>query len=130
MILGLIPSRLNSTRLKNKPLLEIDGLPIIVHTLKRAMLSKRLDKILVCTDSKKILDVVEKYGGNAILTSTKHKNGTERIAEVANKFNAKLIIDIQGDEPLVDQKDIDKVVDFHLKNKKFDVIYSFNGIKI
>ena len=122
MILGLIPSRLNSTRLKNKPLLEIDGLPIIVHTLKRAMLSKRLDKILVCTDSKKILDVVEKYGGNAILTSTKHKNGTERIAEVANKFNAKLIIDIQGDEPLVDPKDIDKVVDFHLKNKKFDIV--------
>ena len=87
------------------------------------MLSKRLDKILVCTDSKKILDVVEKYGGNAILTSTKHKNGTERIAEVANKFNAKLIIDIQGDEPLVDPKDIDKVVDFHLKNKKFDIVF-------
>ena len=60
MILGLIPSRLNSKRLKNKPLLKIDGLPIIIHTLKRSMLSKKLDKIIVCTDSNKIVDVVKK----------------------------------------------------------------------
>ena len=50
MIIGLIPSRLNSRRLKNKPLLEIDGLPIIVHTFKRAQLSKKLDKVIVCAD--------------------------------------------------------------------------------
>ena len=59
MILGLIPSRLNSTRLRNKPLLNIDGLPIIVHTFKRALLSKKLDQVIVCTDSKKIVDVVK-----------------------------------------------------------------------
>ena len=122
MILGLIPSRLNSTRLRNKPLLNIDGLPIIVHTLKRALLSKKLDKVIVCTDSKKIVDVVKKYGGKALLTSKKHQNGTERIAEVAKKFNAKLVVDIQGDEPLVDPKDIDKVVDFHEKNQNFDIV--------
>ena len=123
MILGLIPSRLNSKRLKHKPLLEIDGLPIIVHTLKRAMLSKKLDKVLVCADDNKIKKIVEKHGGEAILTSKKHKNGTERIAEVSKKFKkAKLIIDIQGDEPLVDPKDIDKVINFHLKNKHFDVV--------
>ena len=122
MILGLIPSRLNSTRLRNKPLLNIDGLPIIVHTLKRALLSKKLDKVIVCTDSKKIVDVVKKYGGKALLTSKKHQNGTERIAEVAKKFNAKLVVDIQGDEPLVDPKDIDKVIDFHVKNQNFDIV--------
>ncbi len=123
MILGLIPSRLNSKRLKHKPLLEIDGLPIIVHTFKRAMLSKKLDKVLVCADDNKIVKTVEKHGGEAILTSKKHKNGTERIAEVSKKFkNAKLIIDIQGDEPLVDPKDIDKVINFHLKNKHFDIV--------
>ncbi len=122
MILGLIPSRLNSTRLRNKPLLNIDGLPIIVHTLKRALLSKKLDKVIVCTDSKKIVDVVKKYGGKALLTSKKHQNGTERIAEVAKKFNAKLVVDIQGDEPLVDPKDIDKVIDFHIKNQNFDIV--------
>ncbi len=122
MILGLIPSRLNSSRLKNKPLLIIDGLPIIVHTLKRAQLSKKLDKVIVCTDSKKIAKVVEENGGEAILTSVKHQNGTERIAEVAKKFKPKIIIDIQGDEPLVDPKNIDKVIDFHNKNKNFDIV--------
>ena len=85
MILGLIPSRLNSKRLKKKPLLEIDGLPIIVHSFKRANLSKRLDEVLVCTDHKSIIDVVKKNGGKAVLTSKKHKNGTERIYEVAKK---------------------------------------------
>ena len=75
MILGLIPSRLNSTRLKNKPLLVIDGLPIIVHTFKRAMLSKKLDDVIVCCDDERIKEVVEKYGGKAVLTSKKHKNG-------------------------------------------------------
>ena len=63
MIIGLIPSRLNSKRLKEKPLLNIDGLPIIVHSLKRAQLSKKLDKIFVCTDHKKIVDVVKKNNG-------------------------------------------------------------------
>lgn len=122
MILGLIPSRLNSTRLKEKPLLKIDGLPIIIHTLKRALLSKRLDKVIVCTDHKKIYDIVKKHGGEAMITSSKHINGTERIAEVSKKFKSKLVVDIQGDEPLVDPKDIDRVVDFHLKNRNFDIV--------
>ena len=60
MIIGLIPSRLNSSRLTEKPLLEIDGLPLIVHTFKRAQLSKFLDRVIVCTDSKKILKIVTK----------------------------------------------------------------------
>ena len=123
MILGLIPSRLNSKRLKHKPLLEIDGLPIIVHTFKRAMLSKKLDKVLVCADDHRIVDVVKKHGGEAILTSKKFRNGTERIAEVSKKFkNIKLAVDVQGDEPLVDPKDIDRVINFHLKNKQFDIV--------
>ena len=106
MIIGLIPSRLNSKRLKEKPLLEIDGLPIIVHSYKRSKLSKRLDDVIVCTDHKKIIDAVEKHGGKAIMTSKKHKNGTERIYEVAKKIKmAELIIDIQGDQPLIDPKE-------------------------
>lgn len=122
MIVGLIPSRLNSTRLKDKPLLEIDGLPIIVHTFKRALLAKKLDEVIVCTDDKKIVEVVEGHGGKALLTSKKHKNGTERIYEVAKKIKAKLIVDIQGDEPLVDPNDIDRVIDFHTKNNKFEIV--------
>ena len=122
MIIGLIPSRLNSTRLKNKPLLEIDGLPIIVHTLKRSQLSKKLDKVIVCTDSEKIAEVVRKHGGESLMTSKDHKNGTERIAEVSGKFKCELVVDIQGDEPLVSPKDIDAVIDFHKNNKHFDAV--------
>lgn len=123
MIIGLIPSRLNSKRLKEKPLLKIDGLPIIVHTYKRSKLSKKLDDVIVCTDHKKIVNVVKKFGGKAVITSKKHKNGTERIYEVAKKLKkVELIIDIQGDQPLVDPKSIDQTIDFHKKNKQFDIV--------
>ena len=97
MIIGLIPSRLNSKRLNRKPLLEINNLPIIVHTFKRAKLAKKIDKLIVCTDSKEIQKIVTKHGGESLLTSKRHKNGTERIYEIAKKFNPKLIVDIQGD---------------------------------
>ena len=122
MILGLIPSRLNSKRLNEKPLLIIDGLPIIVHTFKRALMSKKLDDVLVCCDDKKIRDVVIKHGGKAVLTSKKHKNGSERIFEYAKKIKPKFVVDIQGDEPFVDPKDIDRVIDFHKKKSQFDIV--------
>lgn len=130
MILALIPSRLKSKRLNKKPLLKIDGLPIIIHTLKRVLLSKKVNKAIVCTDSSIIKKVVENHGGEAILTSVKHRNGTERIAEVATKYKkAKLIIDVQGDEPLVDPNDIDKVITFHKKFFKFDIVLPIKETK-
>ena len=124
MIFGLIPSRLASRRLEKKALIDIDGLPLVVHTFKRAKMAKLLDKVIVCTDSKKIGNVINKHGGEFRLTSKKHKNGTERIAEVARKLKkAKLIIDIQGDEPLLNPNDIDNLIKFHKKNfKKFDIV--------
>ena len=124
MIIGLIPSRLNSKRLKDKSLIKIDGLPMIVHTFKRAMLAKKLDKVIVCTDSKKIKSVVENHGGNAVLTSKKHNNGSERILEGYKKIKKKyrLIVDVQGDEPLINPRHIDKVIDFHLKNSDADIV--------
>ena len=124
MILGLIPSRLKSTRLFEKPLLKIDGLPVIIHTMKRAMLSKKIDDLYVCTDSNKIAELVKKNGGKYIITSSKHKNGTERIAEGIKKISIKpsLVVDIQGDEPTISPKDIDKVISFHLKNLNYDIV--------
>ena len=71
MIIGLIPSRLNSKRLKEKPLMLIDKLPIVVHAYKRAKLSKKLDDVIVCTDHRKIVEVIKKHGGTALLTSKK-----------------------------------------------------------
>jgi 3-deoxy-manno-octulosonate cytidylyltransferase (CMP-KDO synthetase) len=96
---------------------------MVVHTFKRALLSKLLDRVIVCTDHKSILDVVKRHGGEAMLTSAKHKNGTERIHEVSKKFGKNdLIIDIQGDQPLVDPKSIDETIKFHKKNQHFDIV--------
>ena len=121
MILGLIPARLNSNRLPEKPLALLDGIPLIIHVYKRAKLSLGCDEIIVCTDSSKILNEVKRHGGKAIMTSKKHKNGTERISEVAKDFKTKLVLDIQGDEPLLNPNDIDVVVNYHLDNKHFEI---------
>ena len=82
-IIGIIPSRLKSTRVPNKPLIDIHGIPLIIHVYKRALLSKILDEVIVATDSEIIATEVKKNDGKAVLTSSSHRNGTERIAEVA-----------------------------------------------
>tara|TARA_B100000686_G_C16706861_1_gene926803 strand:- start:678 stop:1427 length:750 start_codon:yes stop_codon:yes gene_type:complete len=128
MIIGLIPARLNSKRLPNKPLRKLDGLPIIIHVLKRALMSKKLDKVIVCADDQKIIDLIKKFQGSAFLTNKNIKNGTERISiylkKNIKKFKKlKLIVDIQCDEVFLNPKYIDKIINFHLKNiKKFDVV--------
>ena len=123
-ILGLIPTRLSSIRLPQKPLIKINDIPLIIHTYRRAKLAKKLDDIVICCDDKKIIDIAKKFNAKAILTSKKHKNGTERILEGYKKLKKKydLIIDIQGDEPLISPNHIDQVIDFHLKNFKSEII--------
>ena len=116
----LIPTRINSKRLPAKALLKIEDIPIIIHTYKRACMSKLADKVYVCTDSLKIIEECKKYKANFIKTRSTHKNGTERIAEAAKKINLKnkdIVIDVQGDEPLINPNDIDKTISFFLKKK-------------
>jgi 3-deoxy-manno-octulosonate cytidylyltransferase (CMP-KDO synthetase) len=124
MIIGLIPARLKSSRLPNKPLLLIDNMPLIMHTLRRAQLCKDLDRVIVCADSSKIIDIVKKYRGEATKTSTSHTNGTERIAEVVKKIKKKikLVIDIQCDEVFLKPNNIKKLINFHKKNNHFDIV--------
>ena len=122
MILGLIPARLKSKRLKEKLILKINKKPLIIHTFKNASRSKKLNSLFVCTDSEKIYKILKSITSNIIMTSSKFKNGTERIASVVEKFNASLVIDIQGDEIFVDPNSIDKVVNFHLKNQDTDIV--------
>lgn len=130
-VLGLIPSRIGSTRLPAKALLPISGLPLVIHTYKRASLSKLINKILICTDSKKIATVAKKFKAKSVLTSQHHKNGTERITEAYIKENKKydLILDIQGDEPLISPYHIDEVIKFHEKNKDVDIVLPTLKIK-
>jgi 3-deoxy-manno-octulosonate cytidylyltransferase (CMP-KDO synthetase) len=118
---GIIPSRLKSTRLSNKALIDIEGLPMIVHVFKRAQLSPVLDEVIVATDSSEIFDIVTTAGGNAVITSDKHKTGTDRIAEVAAKKDCDIIVNIQGDEPLLDPDHIDKVVSPIINNPDIQI---------
>ena len=121
-VIGLIPSRLSSTRLPAKALLKIDGLPLVVHTMKRAQLAESLDEVYVCTDSEKIAEVVQEHGGKYIMTRADHRNGTERIAEAAEHLEADFFIDVQGDEPLLDPNNIDDVVVEHQNHLEWDIV--------
>ena len=123
-VLVLIPARLNSKRLPKKVLLKISKLPLIIHVYRRVMYAKKVNETYICCDDKIILNCAKKYGAKAILTSKKHLNGSERILEGFKKIKRKfdLIIDVQGDEPLINPGHIDKVIDFHLKNKDADIV--------
>ena len=96
------------------------------------MLSKKFDDIIICCDDKKILDVAKKFKAKCVLTSKHHNNGTERITEVLlkQKNSYDLIVDIQGDEPLISPDHIDKVIDFHKKNFSADIILPTLRIKL
>tara|TARA_B100001063_G_C16773460_1_gene563281 strand:- start:3759 stop:4502 length:744 start_codon:yes stop_codon:yes gene_type:complete len=123
-IIGLIPARLNSSRLPQKSLLEIEGIPLVIHTYRRAKLSKKLDELFICCDDEKIMNVAKKFKAKAIMTSSHHANGTERICEGYLKIKKKydIIVDIQGDEPLISPYHIDQVINFHIKNKNIDIV--------
>ena len=107
---AILPARIESSRLPRKALLDICGLPMIVHVYRRCLLARNLDEVYVATDSVEIKDTVEKYGGKVIMTSPDHQTGTDRIAEAAKDIKAEIIVNVQGDEALVNPLYIDKVV--------------------
>ena len=104
---------------------------MFVHVYKRAKLSPLLDDVIVCCDDEKILKEAKNYNVKCILTSKKHRNGTERIYEgyLKNRKKYDFIIDIQGDEPLLNPRHIDQVIKFHIKNANEDIILPSLKIK-
>lgn len=121
-IIILLPARYLSTRIKNKLLKNLNGLPIIIHTILRIKMIKNIHKIIVCTDNIKIKKLVEKFGIKSVITSRKHKNGTERIAEVSKLLKADLFVDIHSDEAVLEPKNVEKLINFHLNNNQFDIV--------
>ena len=106
--LVIIPSRLSATRLPGKPLLKINGTSMISHVFKKAE-EANIGEVIVATEDQEIIEDVKKNGGQAILTKKKHKTGTDRIYEALQKFDATnidLVMNLQGDEPLMNIKDI------------------------
>lgn len=108
--LGVIPARYHSTRLPGKPLVDIGGRPMIQHVYENALGSSLLDEVIVATDDKRVVDAVRRFGGKAEMTSKDHSTGTDRVAEVAGKFDAPVVVNIQGDEPFICAGMIDEIV--------------------
>ncbi len=108
-VLGIIPARYNSSRLPGKPLVDIFGKPMIQHVYERA--SESIDQVLVATDDERIEACVKAFGGNVVMTSTTHNTGTNRCLEAYQKSNldADIIINIQGDEPLLEPNQLREI---------------------
>ncbi len=116
-VVGIIPARYNSSRFKGKALADICGRPMIQYVYEGAKKAKLIDDLIVATDDRRIYNTVIKFGGKAVLTKI-HSSGTDRIAEAAGKIKADIIVNIQGDEPLISSRMIDSAVSHFKKDKK------------
>jgi len=114
--IAVIPSRYSSTRLEGKALMDIAGKPMVQRVYEVALSAQSVDRVIVATDDKRILDTVHGFGGEAELTSPHHLSGTDRIAEVVDHLSCELVVNLQGDEPLMDPRLIDSVVRLLLDN--------------
>ena len=115
-ILGVIPARYGSVRFPGKALAILCGKPMIQHVWENASASKKLDKLLVATDDRRILEKVESFKGEGVMTSSELVCGTDRVWEAAKKFPAEIIVNIQGDEPLVKPEMIDELAEELLRD--------------
>lgn len=107
--IGVIPARYGSTRLPGKSLVSICGKPLVQWVYERAKLATRLDALVIATDDQRIADAVADFGGQAVMTRVDHPSGTDRIAEAVAGSDATTVINIQGDEPLIDPVLIDQL---------------------
>ena len=124
----VIPARYASKRLPGKPLLDIKGIPMIIRTFNQCVKAVPRSKILVATDDKRIKKICELKNINTIMTSKKCLTGTDRIAEVAKKIKKNFYINVQGDEPICNPKDIIKIIKYAKKNPDL-IINGFTEIK-
>lgn len=109
-IIGVIPARWASTRLAGKVLADINGLPMIQHVWQRAKKSRLLDEVFIACDHDEVFDKAQEFGAKVIMTSPDHASGTDRIAAACRHSPAKIVVNIQGDEPLMRAEVIDSVV--------------------
>lgn len=111
-VLAVIPARFASTRLPGKPLLSDTGKPLIQHVVERVRQASRIDEILVATDDERIFAAVQQFGGQVEMTSTTHRSGTDRVAEIAaGRPDASVILNVQGDEPNISPAALDALVE-------------------
>jgi 3-deoxy-manno-octulosonate cytidylyltransferase (CMP-KDO synthetase) len=110
-IVAVIPARFASSRLPGKPLADIGGRPMIEHVYRRAAAATTISRVIVATDDLRIATRVNEFGGSVRLTKATHATGTDRLAEVVASLDCDIVVNVQGDEPLLDPRAIDQVVD-------------------
>jgi len=109
-VIVVIPARYGSTRYEGKPLAHILGKPMIQHVYEGVRQSRLAEEVIVATDDPRIMEAVKQFGGKAVMTSPDHYTGTDRVAEVAQKIRSEIIVNVQGDEPLIKGTFVDKAI--------------------
>jgi 3-deoxy-manno-octulosonate cytidylyltransferase (CMP-KDO synthetase) len=120
-IVAIIPARFGSTRLPGKPLSDIHGKPMIQHVYERARRARGLERVLVATDDERIAVAVRGFGGEAVMTSRDHETGTDRLAEAARATDAAIVVNVQGDEPMLDPSAIEAAVQPLLREPQLEM---------
>ncbi len=115
-VVAVIPARYGSTRFEGKPLADILGKPMIQRVYEGVSRSRLINEVIVATDDRRIVEAVEGFGGKALMTSPDHATGSDRVAEVARKRRAEIIVNVQGDEPLLTGAIVDQAVKPLLKD--------------
>jgi 3-deoxy-manno-octulosonate cytidylyltransferase (CMP-KDO synthetase) len=108
---AVIPARYASTRIPGKALADIGGYPMIEHVHRRAAAARNVDAVIVATDDERIAETVRRFGGDVRMTKRSHQTGTDRLAEVAADLDCDLIVNVQGDEPLIEPESIDEAIE-------------------
>jgi 3-deoxy-manno-octulosonate cytidylyltransferase (CMP-KDO synthetase) len=142
-VIVIIPARYSSVRLPGKLLVPIAGRPLILHTIERAQKASTVSGVIVATDDRLIYDVVTEAGVEAVMTSPEHRSGTDRVAEVADRLpSGSIIVNVQGDEPVISPRTIDAAVNALLADDDADIattsepiesideLLDFNAVKV
>jgi 3-deoxy-manno-octulosonate cytidylyltransferase (CMP-KDO synthetase) len=119
-VVAIIPARMASSRLPGKPLAKICGLTMIEHVRRRARLCEFLEQVIVATCDQEIYEEIKSHGGEAVMTSDRHKRCTDRVAEAVKNYEADIVVNIQGDEPFLDPQHIDALVKPLLENDSLE----------
>ena len=107
----IIPARMGATRFPGKPLIDLCGKPMIQWVYERASRARGVSRVMVATCDQEIIDAVAGFGGEAVMTSEAHRSGTDRLAEAARDLDADVIVNVQGDEPLIDPISIERAIE-------------------
>ncbi len=121
-VLAVIPARYGSIRLPAKPLALINGKPMIQWVYENVKKCSLVDKVIVATDDKRIFDIVKNFNGEAMMTASYHKSGSDRVAEVAKKISSEIVLNVQGDEPMITPNVLNKIINEFYRNKYLNVV--------